>query len=199
MAVFHAMAMLKEGANPQLGICPLHPGDIVAGSEQEALEEARSLMNDTIGECAEASDDDAADKLYAAAKALEPHVVRVNRPSVNVEPRSWTTDAVHEGAIVGTLYNYGNETGEQSFDVLLDGKITGLLLERRRPMVTTEGQPAEKRGWCLSKASGALAPVVGREWEEDRPVGEGDGFAWPGVALAGIRGALESQNSTSAP
>jgi hypothetical protein len=125
--------------------------------------------------------------------------VRVNRPSVNVEPRSWTTDAVHEGAIVGTLYNYGNETGEQSFDVLLDGKITGLLLERRRPIVTTEGQPAEKRGWCLSKASGALAPVIGREWEEDRPVGEGDGFAWPGVALAGIRGALESQNSTSAP
>jgi hypothetical protein len=73
-------------------------------------------------------------------------------------------------------------------------QVAGLLRERRRPIVMAEGQLIEKRIWCLSKANGVLAPVNGREWEEDRLVGEGAGFAWPTVALAGIRGALESQN-----
>jgi hypothetical protein len=195
MATYHVTAVPKAGVTPD-GPVPLGPRDITAGSDAEAQGLADGLMAQCIGERGEHHcdwEDEAAVAAFNAwAAQWQTQVRRVNRPVIDVNPRSWTTDTVHDGRVVGTRYHYGNETGEQSFDVVADGVVSGLIVESRLwlPMQTTDGQMREMRAWRLTTATGVLAGVVGRQWNEDWPV-EGEGLVWPDAALAGIRAALE--------
>lgn len=100
---------------------------------------------------------------------------------------------MRDGAVVGQRYHHGVETGEQSFDVVIGEKVAGLLVEGRRVVPAAEGQYQEIRIWRLSQATGCLEPLVGREWDDGRLLGEVGSFdfAWPDAALAGIRAELE--------
>ena len=194
MATYHVTAVPKAGMSPS-GL-PLGPRDITASSDEEARGRADGLMGECVCEwgehLCEGRGEAAAAEFAAWAEQWQPQVRQVNRPTLDVNPRSWTTDSVHNGKVVGTHYHYGDETGEQAFDVLADGKVAGLLVEGRRrlPAQVADEQVREIRVWRLSTATGVLAGFAGRQWEEDRPV-QGNRFAWPAAALAGIRAELE--------
>jgi hypothetical protein len=200
MAIYHVMAVPKAGEDPPPAARPLAPRDISADSDQHALERTASLIAEEVGEFYESilqtQGDEAADAFYAAMQRWQPMARRVERPHIDVKPRSWITDALHDGKVVGQHFNYGEDTGEQMFDVFVDGAVCGCLVEGRRRSLTLtgDGQRHEIRVWMLREAAGALAPLAGHVWEDhDRP-SQVKGFAWPDAALAGIRAELEAKD-----
>jgi hypothetical protein len=200
MAVYHATAVLRAGHAPGELRAPMSPRDLIAHSEAEALEAASDFIALCVGEWCEHVEESEAAQFAAEAEMWEAQVRLVNRPSVDVEPRRWTTEQTVNGRVVGKLYHYGEETGEQSFDVLIGGRKAGLLVERRQqlPMAMTDGRVSETRIWRLSEATGVLAQLLGREWQDPRPVRSGSGIVWPDAALAGIRTGLEQVAASSA-
>ena len=180
MATYHVMAVPKSGENPDSITRPLAPCDVIADSEQDALLSAESLIDGAVGEyeeCLMATKGEAAAReRVALMQQWQPQARRVDRPAVAVESRSWTSDMVHDGAVVGQRYHYGEETGERSFDVLVGGVVAGLLAQG-------SGQ------WRLIKATGPLASLSGRQWSD----GGLKGFVYPDAPLADIRAALEAR------
>jgi hypothetical protein len=206
MATYLAMAIPKPGFTPDLSTRPLAPRDITAGSDREALENADSLIAAEVGEFGESiretRGDEAAAAFHAWAEQWQPWAQRVDRPAVDVEPRKRTEEITRDGEVVGWHYHYSDETGAQSFDVLLDCAVHGLLVGYRDAPAfggenivsldqTERKQPT--RRWVLAVADGALAPLADRRWEGS--LGGGISVDWPpDQALADIRAALEAGN-----
>jgi hypothetical protein len=201
MATYHVTASPRAGISPT-GSAPLAPMDITASNDEEAQREANGLLGECIGEYGEHLYEGHGEAAVAAfgawADQWQALVRRVYRPSVDVTPRSWTTDAMYNGKVVGTHFHYGEETGEQAFDVLVGGTVAGLLVEGRRwlPAPEGDGHVREIRVWRLRSAMGVLASLTGRQWDEDGPV-ERNGLAWPDAALGGIRAELENKATTA--
>jgi hypothetical protein len=133
----------KAGENPSSETRPLAPHDIVADSDDDALSHAHSLIAESVGEFYESilatRGDEAADAFYATTQRWQPMVRRVKRPRIDVRPRSWTTDALRDGEVVGSHFHYGEETGDQAFDVLVEDAVCGCLVEgRRRSLALTD-------------------------------------------------------------
>jgi hypothetical protein len=210
MATYHVTAVPRPGEEPDPNFCPLSPCDVTADSEENAQAQAEGFMahveNETWEWAYERSgcDADAARGEAAFLAQWQPAVRRVDRPSVAVNPRMLTSQAKHDGIVVGEHYKYQDPTGEQSFDVLIDGDVCGLLVGRvdgRREqavgseelMAMVEGRrnPPGNRTWFFAEAKGPLALVASRQWVEPS---SGAFVEWPNVVLADIRAALETKS-----
>jgi hypothetical protein len=198
MATYHIMAVPKAGENPSSETRPLAPHDIVADSDDDALSHAHSLIAESVGEFYESilatRGDEAADAFYATTQRWQPMVRRVKRPRIDVRPRSWTTDALRDGEVVGSHFHYGEETGDQAFDVLVEDATCGCLVEgwRRSLALSDDGQRHEIRVWSLREATGVLAPLAGLVWEDYGGPGQLRGFVLPSVALTAVRAQIDA-------
>jgi hypothetical protein len=195
VATYQLVAVPKAGRNPSPSARPLAPRDLAANSDNEAMEYATPFIDQQIGELCEAlrvtHGEEAANEFEAMAAQWQPQVRRVNRPIVDVNRRSWTTDGIRNGVVVGQHIHYATETGEQAFDVLVGGEVTGLLTEGRR--IAAGERNRLVRVWHLREARGVLTPLAGRRWDDGRDIGPDDilDFVYPEVAVAAIRAALE--------
>jgi hypothetical protein len=101
MATYLAMAIPKPGFTPDALTRPLAPRDITADSDEEALENADSLIAAEVGEFGdgirESQGDEAAAAFYARARQWKPWVQQVDRPVVDVEPRKRTEEITRDG------------------------------------------------------------------------------------------------------
>ncbi len=107
------------------------PCDVTAASEADALDQAGSCIAETM-QCAwEAylADGDAEtfDRAIDEIEQWQPIARRVARPAVALEPRAEIIDTVRGGKVVSQLYDYGEATGTESFDVLI-----ARMADRRR-------------------------------------------------------------------
>jgi hypothetical protein len=189
----------------------LPPCDVTADSEEEAMSEAETLIGEAYhpiwqeaSENAE-GDPDAVSRATALVEEWLPAVRRVDRPKVELRPRvALINEFARDGVFVGETYDYTGPTGEQSYDVLLDGVVEGVLVGRLddapaqafggkhvvSPDEAGRKQP-EHRYWFLAEARGPLVSVADRLWL-DPPSG---GFLdWPYAVLADIRTALETES-----
>jgi hypothetical protein len=170
----------------------------MADSDDDALAHAHSQIAESVGEfyesILETQDDKAANAFYATTQRWQPMVRRVERPRIDVRPRSWTTDALRDGQVVGTHFHNGEETDEQAFDILVEEAVCGCLVEGRRRSLALadDGQRHEIRVWCLRETTGVLVPLVGRVWEDYGRTGQIRSFVLPSVALADIRAQIEA-------
>jgi hypothetical protein len=128
---------------------------------------------------------------------------RVHRPAVEIVPHAQITEVARDGMTIGQHYDYGDETGEQSFDVLVGGVVSGRLVrwasESELPAVIAdnilsidEAGRARRRNrvWRLAGATRRLASFAGRRWTTQ-------GSGWPNLALADIREGLETASQES--
>jgi hypothetical protein len=210
MATYHVVLVPRPGEEPNPHLCPLSPCDVTAGGEDAALAEAEMLIDyasQPVWESAyqnSGGDEEAANRATAYVEQWRPTVRRVDRPSVDAKPRALVSEVKRDGIIVGEHYDYETPTGEQTFDVLIDGSVSGVLVGRvddcraqafgsEELMSVAEArqrQPGNRR-WYLAEAKGPLVLVAGQHW--DAPAW-GAILDWPNLALAGIRAALETNN-----
>jgi len=118
-------------------------------------------------------------------------------------PRAKTIDVVRDGVVVGQLFDYGRETGEESFDVLVGAVVSGRLVrwtsEPELPAIIAdnvvsidEAGRARRRDrvWRLAEATSALGAFADRRWTTQKS-------ERPNVALADIRAGLETASQAS--
>ena len=204
MATYHVTVVPRPGEHPDPRLCPLAPHDFIADSEDDAAGRAEALIAETRYYAwkraleAAGGDEDAASQ--AIGYFAQWHVVarRVHRPTVEIAPHPQITEVMRDGVKVGEHYDYGEETGEQSFDVLVGDVVSGRLVrwtsQSELPAIVADNilsiDPAGRarrrdRVWQLAGATSALAPLADRRWTTQ-------GAGWPYVALADIRAALET-------
>ena len=148
-------------------------------------------------------DEDAASQVVAYFAQWHVVARRVPRPTVEIVPRAQVIDAVRDGVVVGQLFDYGEETGEQSFDVLVGDVVSGRLVrwasESELPAIVAdnilsidEAGRARRRDrvWSLAGATSLLASFADHRWTTQ-------GSGWPNVALADIRAGLEIASQES--
>ncbi len=118
-------------------------------------------------------------------------VRHLDRPSVDLRPAILeTTNIVQSGRVVGVHYEYGRDTGRQEYDVLLDGVISGRLVQ------SIEDKLGSWRIWTLIASRGPLVSLDGREWSDVFVAGS---FTWPHEALASVREELERPGARHRP
>jgi hypothetical protein len=134
MATYHVTVVPRPGEHPDRGLCPLAPHDFTADSEDDAVGHGEALIAETRYYAWKHAFEAAGGDEDAAARAVDHfgqwQVVgrRVHRPAVEIKPHAKVIDTVRDGVVVGQLYNYGEESGEQSFDVLIGGVVSGQLV-----------------------------------------------------------------------
>jgi hypothetical protein len=199
MATFHVTMTLKPGSKPSIAP-PMSPRDISTSNEVDAMEEARSLLMDVLGEWSEAKEmskgSQAAMAFDEAAEDWVPTVRRVDRPCIHLRPICFTPGVVRDdddldSSYVSLRYDYGQETGTQAFGVLADKVICGRLVEGRREVPGG----GVVRVWRLQGATGALSAINGHEWEDHGNLVNRQTFVWPDAGLMGIRTDLEVQTA----
>jgi hypothetical protein len=209
MATYHVTVVPRPGEHPDPSTCPLVPLDFTADSEDDAVGHAEALIAETRYYAwkhaleAAGGDEDAASR--AIGYFAQWHVVarRVHRPTVEIVPHPQITEVVRDGVKIGQLYGYGEETSEQSFDVLVRGVVSGRLVrwasKSELPAIVAdnivsidEAGRARRRDriWRLARATSPLASFADRRWTTQ-------GSGWPNVALAYIRAGLETANQES--
>lgn len=128
----------------------------------------------------------------------QPIVRHVDRPAVALEPRAEIIAMPHGGQ----LYDYGETTGTESFDVLIDGSTCGRLerwaataaaLKIAAGNVAPIGNAVGERVWFIGAARGPLMPLAGRRWPDRSPAGRGEMMRWLDTVLADIRATLEAR------
>jgi hypothetical protein len=105
---------------------------------------------------------------------------------------------LRDGVTVGPHFDYGETMGEQSFDVLVDGVVSGRLAryasEPELPAIISDnivsidksGQTRRRnRVWCLAELTRSLASFADRQWTTQ-------GRGWPDAVLDDIRMAQET-------
>jgi hypothetical protein len=204
MATYNVTVVPRPGEQPDPRTCPLAPHDFTAESEDDAVGRAEALIAETryyawkhALEVA-GGDEDAADGAVGYFAQWQAVGRRVHRPEVEMKPHAKVIDALRDGVVVGRLFDYGEETGEQSFDVLIGGVVSGRLVrwasETELPAIIADnivsidaaGQARRRnRVWRLAGATSALASFADRRWTTQ-------GSDWPDVALADIRAGLET-------
>jgi hypothetical protein len=120
-------------------------------------------------------------------------------------PHARIIDVVRDGVTVGQLFDYGEETGEQSFDVVVGGVVSGrvvrwasgpelpaIIIIADNILSIDEAGRARRgnRVWRLAEATGVLASFADRRWTVQ-------GSERPNVALADIRAGLETTSRES--
>jgi hypothetical protein len=194
MATYHVTAVPLPGEHPDPGTCPLAPCDFTADSEDDALERAEALITETRyyawKRALEASggDEDVANWEIGYFAQWQVVARRVRRPAVDMMPHAEIIDVVRDGVVVGQLFDYGEETGEQSFDVLVGGVVSGRLARRASepelPGIITDNVVSideagrarrANRVWCLAGATRPLTSFAGRQWTTQ---GSGGGPTW---------------------
>jgi hypothetical protein len=187
----------------------LAPHDFIADSEDDAVGRAEALIAETRYYAWKRALEAAGGDEGAASQAIgyfeQWHVVarRVHRPTVEIAPHPQITEVMRDGVKVGEHYDYGEETGEQSFDVLVGDVVSGRLVRwasaAELPAIIADntlsideaGRARRRpRVWRLADASGPLASFADRRWTTQ-------GSGWPDVALADIRAGLETASQES--
>ena len=110
--------------------------DFTVDSEDDAVGQAEALVAETRNYAwkqaleAAGGDEDAASQATAISRS------GMWRPAAYVGPRS-ISSRTHgsprlcaDGVVVGQHFDYGEETGEQSFDVLIGGVVSGQFVWR---------------------------------------------------------------------
>jgi hypothetical protein len=202
MATYHVTVVPRPGEEPHPATCPLMPCDVMADSEADALDQAGSCIAETMQCVWEAylahGDTEILDREMDEIEQWQPIVRHVDRPAVALEPRAEIIAMPHGGQ----LYDYGETTGTESFDVLIDGSTCGRL-ERRAATaaalkiaagnVAPIGNAVGERVWLIAAARGPLMPFAGRRWPDRSPAGRGQMMRWLDTILADIRAALEAR------
>jgi hypothetical protein len=210
MATYHVTVVPRPGEQPNANFCPLLPCDVTADSEAAALDQAETLIcysTEPLWECAyqnSGGDEEAAGRAVAFVAQWQPTVRQVDRPSVDVKPRALVSETKRDGIVVGTRYDYETPAGEQSFDVLIDGNVSGVLVGRvedwsahafgsEELVATVEARRAQpgNRTWFFAEAKEPLACIADRRWDVPS---NGAIVEYPNVVLADIRTALETKN-----
>jgi len=214
MATYHVTVVPRLGERPDAWTRPLAPCDVTADSDEDALERAEKIIaaedfrrwvnaHEKFG-----GDEAAADRKSAFLEQWQPVVLRVDRPTVELRPHGRPVDMVQGEALVSQLIEDGRGTNELSFDILVDGVISGRLSRRinEMPTQTFNGdnilpfRTAKRKGhsarvWFIADASGPLVALSDRQWDD-----ETDWWAcgaqdeWPEMALARIREEVELES-----
>ena len=198
----------RPGEHPDPRLCPLAPHDFTADSEDDAVGRAEALIAETRYYAwkhaleAAGGDEDAASRAIGYFAQWQVVARRVRRPTVEIVPHLQITEVVRDGVVVGQHFDYGEETGGQSFDVLVGGIVCGRLVrwtsESELPAIVAdnvlsidEAGRARRRDrvWRLAGATSALASFADRRWMTQ-------GSGWPDVAVADIRAGLETSRES---
>jgi hypothetical protein len=204
MATYYVTVVPRPGERPDPRTCPLAPCDFVADSEDDAVGQAEALIAETQYYAwkhaleAAGGDEDEASRAVGYFAQWQVVARRVRRPTVEIVPHPQITEVMRDGVKVGEHYDYGEETGEQSFDVLVGDVVSGRLVrwtsQSELPAIVADNilsiDPAGRarrrdRVWRLAGATTALASFADRRWTTQ-------GSGWPDVALADIRAGLEA-------
>ena len=127
----------------------------------------------------------------------QPIVRHVDRPAVALEPRAEIIAMPHGGQ----LYDYGETTGTESFDVLIDGSTCGRLerwaataaaLKIAAGNVAPIGNAVGERVWFIGAARGPLMPLAGA-MARSQPRRAWRVMRWLDTVLADIRATLEAR------
>jgi hypothetical protein len=209
MATYHVTVVPRPGEQPDPMTCPLAPCDFTVDNEDDALGRAEALIAETRyyawKHALEASggDEDAANQETDYFAQWQAVARCVRRPAVDMKPHAESIDVVRDGVVVGQLFDYGEETGEQSFDVLVGGIVSGRLVrwasQSELPAIVADNilsideagrARCRDRVWSLVGATSALASFADHRWTTQ-------GSGWPNVALADIRAGLETASQES--
>jgi hypothetical protein len=209
VATYYATVVPRPGEHPDPGTCPLAPCDFTADSEDDAVGHAAALIAETRYYAwkhaleAAGGDEDAATRAVSYFEQWQVVARRVHRPVVDMIPHAEIIEVMREGVAVGQHYDYSEETGEQSFDVLVGGVVSGRLVrwasKSELPAIVAdnivsidEAGRARRRDrvWRLAGVTSPLASFADRRWTTQ-------GSGWPNVALADIRAGLETVNQES--
>ena len=212
MPTYHITAVPAPGYHPDPRTCPLVPQDFIADHVGEAIgfgeaiiaedavhiwqsayaaanpeggldEEVGGLFDRPIG------DTTAADRATAYVDEWCVGARPVDRPAVDLMPHGAVKVVIHHGQ-VSSFASPPEDTG--TFDVLLDGVVSGLL--HRRPDEIS-GKPT----WRIGEATGALTTLADRRWTDyssDYPGGPG---RWLVRVVADIRAALDGKSAYERP
>jgi hypothetical protein len=210
MARYHVTVVSRPGEHPDPRTCPLAPCDFTADDENDAVERSEALIAETRYFASEraleaaAGDEDVARGAIGYFAQWQVRAGRVHRPAVEIVPHARVTDVVRDGITIGQHYDYGEETGEQSFDILVGGIVSGRLVrwasESELPAIIADnivsideaGRARHRNSvWRLAGATSPLASFADRRWTTQ-------GSGWPNVALADIRAGLETASQESA-
>ena len=154
MATYHVTTVPRAGKTPHPATCPLIPCDITADSEGVAV---AYMAEDWLSDIDPENDD----QVRAYIAQWQPVARRVDRPTIDLKPRAKIIEPWN-----GQLYDYGEETGTETFDVLVDGHACGRL-ERQ------EVAPGGQREWLIADARAPLAALADRRWVDRSPAGSG--------------------------
>lgn len=180
MATYHVVTVLRPGCEPDPDTRPGLPADFIADSEADAVDKAEAL----IAEIAWQYRDTGRERRAAAVREWQAVARRVDRPAIALEPHKTVIEIVHDGQVVGVNYEYGETARAESFDLLVDGILSGWLLRKNA---------ATGRAWVIADAVGALAALVDRRWPDQSPPGLWETMHWvESVVLPDIRQALEA-------
>jgi hypothetical protein len=196
MATYHVIVVARRAEWPGTLLPPFAPWDVTADSEADAMAKAAAMMLD------DANFGRPIDEIADPTRDWQPIARLVHRAAIELRPHRTAVDILQDGIVVGTHYNYGEETGTEAFDVLADGIVRGRL-ERHadEPSLppsggrnvlpfAASGRPGG-RMWRIADAEGPLAPLARRRWPDHSPGGLSRTLDWLGTVLADIRGALE--------
>ena len=122
-------------------------------------------------------------------KQWQPTVRLVDRPTVDVNPRPEAIGVMRDGQVVGQRYDYGADRREQSFYILIDGAVGGRL---EQCVDAGSASTGPTFAWRPTEAVGPINFLARRQWE-DPAEGFSDLLAWPSVAIAALRAALEAE------
>jgi hypothetical protein len=134
MATYHATIVPRpRDEPPDPKTRPLSPRDVTADTEADALTQVDAFLAEAGYHAwrrvyERFGDADLASLITDNSGDWQVNVRLVLRPSVHIEPRAITTEIVRDGVIVGETYNYEGGAGEESFDVLLNGLVNGVLV-----------------------------------------------------------------------
>ena len=208
MATYHVTVAPRPWEEPDPKTRPLSPRDVTADSEQDALAQADAFIAEARHPIWQRAYEDAGGDADAANRATDfidqwqPIARRVERPTVEVQPRALVSVTMRDGVVIGERYEYETPDGEQSFDVLIDGVVRGRLVGRAgnslawvfrsaKIISSDRARRNDSRGrmWFLAEANGPLVLVADRRWDEPS---SGVVPEWPDAVLADIRAALET-------
>ena len=187
MATYYVMVVPRPGEDPDPTTCPLAPRDVSADSEEEAVRVAEAYILEDEHEISELYETSGgmnpAEEWAGYAKQWQVVAQRVDRPTVDLKPYAYVSDIVRDDHVIGQSYDYGEELGTASFEVLIAGIVSGRLT--RRPQ-------GGRRVWFIDDAQGPLASLADREWIDRSPGGLGATLRWLHAVLADIRASLEA-------